>query len=400
MDFAFSPAESEFRLALRHWLVDALPIGWGETAFEPEDEDARAMFRLDWERKLHAGGWSGINWPKEYGGRGATLVERAIFAEEMARARAPEGLNIIGHNLVGTTLLRHGTEAQRQRFLPRIMSSDDVWCQGFSEPNAGSDLASVRTRAERVGDKFVINGQKIWTSFAQYSQWCFALVRTDPDAAKHKGLSFLLIDMASPGISIRPLRQISGEYEFNETFFDNVEVPVENIVGDINGGWKIAMTTLAFERGPEDALGRQIRFKQELDTLLQTLVTQKRGSRSAIDNPAIRQQLARSITEVEVMRLNSLRTFSKYLNGEERGPDASLIKLYWSHAAQRLYETALDALGPLAPLGGGDADAAAAGRFQLSYLQSKAFTIYSGSSEIQRNIIGERMLGLPKHEVR
>lgn len=396
MDFAYTPAEDEFRRALRTWLVDALPRGWGETVFEPEDEDERARFRLDWERKLHGGGWSGLNWPKDYGGRGATLVERAIFAEEMARAGAPEGLNIIGHNLVATTLLHHGTESQKKRFLPGIMSSDEVWCQGFSEPDAGSDLASVRTRAERRGDVFIVNGQKIWTSFAQYSHWCFALVRTDPDAPKHKGLSFLLIDMASPGITIRPLRQISGESEFNETFFDDVEVPVENIVGEINDGWRIAMTTLAYERGPEDALGRQIRFKQELDRLLATLIGKKRGGDHAIDDAETRQKLARSITEVEVMRLNSLRTFSKYLNGEERGPDASLIKLYWSHAAQRLYETALDALGPLAPLGGADRHAAGGGRFQLSWLQSKAFTIYSGSSEIQRNIIGERMLGLPR----
>jgi alkylation response protein AidB-like acyl-CoA dehydrogenase len=394
MDFAYAPAEEEFRSELRRWLARALPQGWGETVFEPEEEDERAHFRLDWERKLHAGGWSGINWPTEYGGRGATLVERAIFAEELARARAPEGLNIIGHNLVATTLLHHGTEAQKLRFLPKIMASDEVWCQGFSEPNAGSDLASVRTRAERRGDKFIVNGQKIWTSYAQYSHWCFALVRTDPDLPKHKGLSFLLIDMTSPGISIRPLRQISGESEFNETFFDDVEVPVENIVGEINDGWRIAMTTLAYERGPEDALGRQIRFKQELDRLLAVLTLQKRAQGHAIDDAETRQKLARSITEVEVMRLNALRSFSKYLNGEDRGPDASLIKLYWSHAAQRMYETALDALGPIAPLAG--ADAAGAGRFPLSWLQSKAFTIYSGSSEIQRNIIGERMLGLPR----
>ncbi len=396
MDFTYSPAETEFRMSLRNWLADALPAGWGDTVFEPEDEDERAMFRLDWERKLHAGGWSGINWPKEYGGRGATLIERGIVAEEMARARAPEGINIIGHNLAGTTILRHGTEAQKKRFLPKIISSDEVWCQGFSEPNAGSDLASVRTRAERRGDTFIVNGQKIWTSFAQYSDWCFALVRTDPDVPKHKGLSFLLIDMKSPGISIRPLRQISGEREFNETFFDDVEVPAENVVGEVNDGWRIAMTTLAYERGPEDALGRQIRFKQELDKLLTTVASQKRGNGTAVDEVHTRQALARSITEVEVMRLNSLRTFSKYLNGEDRGPDASMLKLYWSHAAQKMYETALDALGPLAPLSGSDPQTAGGGRFQLSYLQSKAFTIYSGSSEIQRNIIGERMLGLPR----
>ena len=394
MDFTYTPAEESFRNELRAWLADALPAGWGETVFEPENEDERARFRLAWERKLFEGGWSGINWPVEYGGRGATLIERGIFAEEMARARTPEGLNIIGHNLAGPTILRHGTDAQKRRFLPTIISSDEVWCQGFSEPNAGSDLASVRTRAERRGDKFIVNGQKIWTSFAQYSDWCFALVRTDTEAPKHKGLSFLLIDMKSHGISIRPLRQISGESEFNETFFDDVEVPVENVVGDINGGWKIAMTTLAYERGPEDALGRQVRFKQEIDTLLRTLSEAPRGARSAIEDPVIRQNLARSIIEVEVMRLSSLRAFSKYLRGEERGADASVLKLYWSHAAQNMYETAMDALGPLAPLSGGEA--AAGGRFQLSWLQSKAFTIYSGSSEIQRNIIGERMLGLPR----
>lgn len=396
MDFNYSPEEVQFRKDLRSWLVGALPDGWGETVFEPEDEDERAMFRLEWERKLHSGGWSGINWPTEYGGRGATLIERAIFAEEMARVRAPEGLNIIGHNLAGTTILRHGSEAQKKRFLPKIISSEEVWCQGFSEPNAGSDLASVRTRAERRGDKFIVNGQKIWTSFAQYSQWCFALVRTDPDAPKHKGLSFLLIDMASPGISIRPLRQISGECEFNETFFDDVEVPVENIVGDINDGWRIAMTTLAYERGPEDALGRQIRFKQELMKLIETAETTRRGDGVIVDDPVVRQKLARSITEVEIMRLNAVRTFSKYLNGEERGPDASIIKLYWSHAAQNMYESAMDILGPTAPLSAPDPLSAAGGRFQLSFLQSKAFTIYSGSSEIQRNIIGERMLGLPR----
>ena len=396
MDFNYTPAEQEFRAALRNWLADALPKGWGDTVFEPEGEEERAMFRLAWERKLHAGGWAGINWPKEYGGRGATLIERAIFAEEMARARAPEGINIIGHNLVGTTLLRHGTEVQKQRFLPKILSSEEVWCQGFSEPSAGSDLASVRTKAELRGDKFVVNGQKIWTSYAQYSHWCFALVRTDPNALKHKGLSFLLIDMKSPGISIRPLKQISGENEFNETFFDDVEVPAENIVGEINGGWTIAMTTLAFERGPEDALARQVRFRQELDTLLLSAASLKRGNGRAIDDPVLRQKLAKSIIEVELMRLNSTRAFSKYLNGDDRGSDASLIKLYWSHAAQRMYETALDVLGPLAPIAGGDLAGVAGGRFQLSWLQSRAFSIYSGSSEIQRNIIGERVLGLPR----
>ncbi|MET0544768.1 MAG: acyl-CoA dehydrogenase [Caulobacterales bacterium] len=396
MDFSFSPEERAFRNDVRAWLTNALPTGWGETAFEPQNEHERAMFRLEWERKLYASGWAGIAWPKEYGGRGASLIEQAIFAEELARVRAPEGLNIIGRNLAGPTLMHFGTEAQKKRYLPKILSTEEVWCQGFSEPNAGSDLAAVRTKAERDGDHFIVNGQKIWTSFAQYAQWCFALVRTDASAPKHQGLSFILIDMKSPGVSIRPLKQISGESEFNETFFDNVRVPIANLVGELNSGWKIAMTTLAYERGPEDALARQIRFKQELDQLIQTAVTLKRGKGYAIDSDALRQKLGRSIIDVELMRLNSLRSFSKYTNGSPLSADSSFIKLFWSHAAQNMCEAALETLGPLAPLAEGDPAAVADGRFQMSYLQSKAFSIYSGSSEIQRNIIGERMLGLPR----
>jgi alkylation response protein AidB-like acyl-CoA dehydrogenase len=396
MDFSFSADDLKFRDELRDWLRDNLPQGWGTTVFEPEDEDENANFRLEWERKLFRGGWNGIAWPKKYGGRGATLIEQGIFAEEMARAKAPEGLNIIGRNLVATTLLHHGTEAQRERYLPKIISGEEVWCQGFSEPNAGSDLAAVRCRAVREGDHFVVNGQKTWTSFAQYAQWCILLVRTDPSLPKHKGISFLLVDMRTPGITIRPLKQISGESEFNETFLDDVRVPVENLVGDLNGGWKIAMTTLAYERGPEDALGRQIRFKQELDQLLQTATQLRRGARTAIEDPALRQKLARSIVEIEVMRLNCLRSFSKALKGAPRGPEASINKLYWSHATQTMYETALETLGPLAALAGHDPHAAGGGRFQLGFLRSRAFTIYSGSSEIQRNIIAERLLGLPK----
>ena len=396
MDFNYSPQEEEFRASLRSWLADALPKGWGETVFEPEDEDGRAHFRIEWERTLYRGGWSCIHWPKEFGGREASQVEQAIYAEELARARVPEGINIIGRNLAGSTLLEHGTPGQKQRYLPRIASCEEVWCQGFSEPGAGSDLAAVRTRAELDGDHFVVNGQKVWTSFAQYAHWCFALVRTDPDVRKHAGLTFLLIDMKSPGVSTRPLKQISGENEFNETFFDNVRVPVANVVGEVNGGWKIAMTTLAHERGPEDALGRQIRFKQELDQLVATLAVLTRDGKPLIEDPVIRQGLGQSVIELELMRLTALRQLSRYEKGIARGAEASANKLYWSHAAQNMFERAIDALGPLATLSGKDPLAVAGGRFQLSYLQSRAFSIYSGSSEIQRNIIGERILGLPK----
>ena len=396
MDFTYSPGDLAFRDELRTWIAANLPKGWGQTVFEPEDEDECAHFKLEWERKLYRGGWNGIAWPKKYGGRGASLIEQAIFAEEMARANAPEGLNIIGRNLVATTLFHHGTEEQRQRYLPKIIAGEEVWCQGFSEPNAGSDLASIRCRAEREGAHFVVNGQKIWTSFAQYAQWCILLVRTDTTLPKHQGISFLLVDMRTPGITIRPLRQISGECEFNETFFDDVRVPAGNLVGDLNGGWKIAMTTLAYERGPEDSLGRQIRFKQDLDKLLETASTMTRGDKPVLDDAALRQKLAKSIVDIEVMRLMCLRSFSKALKGTPRGPDSSINKLYWSQVTQSFYETALDTLGPLAPLDGRDPLSPSSGRFQLGFLRSKAFTIYSGSSEIQRNIIAERVLGLPR----
>ena len=396
MDFSYTPEEERFRAEARSWIRANLPPGWGRTVHESEDEDERYRFRLEWEKKLFAGGWAGLAWPREYGGRGATLVEQAILAEELASAGAPEGLNIIGRNLTAPTLMHHGTEAQRRRFLPKILSGEEVWCQGFSEPGAGSDLAAVRTTAIQDGDHFVVNGQKVWTSFAQYAQWCFMLVRTDPAAPKHKGISFLLVDMRTPGITVRPLRQISGESEFNETFFDNVRVPVENLVGPINEGWRIAMTTLAHERGPEDALARQIRFERELGQLLDVAATQKRGNRTAADEPALRQKLATSVIEIELMRLNCLRSFSRMIAGKPLGPESSFQKLYWSHVAQRMYETALETLGPTAPLAKGDPAAAKRGVFQMSYLQSRAFTIYSGTSEIQRNIIAERVLGMPK----
>ncbi|WP_374414011.1 acyl-CoA dehydrogenase [Novosphingobium colocasiae] len=396
MDFNYTPAEEQFRMELRAFLAKALPEGWGETVFLPEDEDEQAIFRLDWERKLYEGGWSCIGWPKEYGGRDATLSERAIFAEELARARAPELINIIGQNLAGHTIIHHGTPEQKARFLPGIISSREVWCQGFSEPNAGSDLASIKTRAELKGDKFIVNGQKIWTSYAQHSQWCLALVRTSNEGPRHKGISLLLIDMRSPGITLRPLRQISGENEFNETFFDDVEVPVENLLGPINEGWRITMTTLSYERGPEDALGRQVRIKQELDTLIAKTTELRNDGKRLIDDPLVRQKLGRSIAEVEIIRLNCLRALSRYLAGEDRGSDASILKLFWSEVGVRMSETAMDVLGPLATLNGDDPLAVGSGRWLTSWLQSKAFTIYAGSSEIQRNIIGERVLGLPR----
>jgi alkylation response protein AidB-like acyl-CoA dehydrogenase len=308
-------------------------------------------------------------------------------------------LNIVGRNLAGPTIIHHGTPAQKERFLPPILSGEEVWCQGFSEPNSGSDLASLRCRAELKGDTFVVNGQKVWTSFAQYAQWCFLLCRTDTTVAKHKGISFLLVDMRSPGITVRPLVQINGDTEFSEVFFDNVEVPAENLVGAMNAGWSIAMTTLTFERGPEEALYRQVRFKYDLDRLIEFARTTKRGGKLISEDPVARQKIATVAMEVELLRLNILRAFSKVLNGKELGPEASFTKLYWSHMWQRMAELAVELQGPSAPLAAGDPAALDGGSAQFNWLSSKASSIYSGTSEIQRNIIGERVLGLPKEPV-
>jgi alkylation response protein AidB-like acyl-CoA dehydrogenase len=396
MDFRDTPEQAAFRKEVRRWLEQNLPAGWGTTVHEPDDEDERAKLRLDWEKKLYQGGWSGVAWPKEYGGRGATQVENAIFLEEMARADAPEGINIIGRNLAGPTLMAHGTEAQKKRFLPPILKGEEVWCQGFSEPNSGSDLASVRCKIVRDGDHYIVNGQKIWTSFAQYSQWCFLLGRTDPNVAKHRGLSFLLIDMKTPGITIRPLVQITGESEFNETFFDDVRVPVENLVGEPGQGWQIAMTTLRYERGPEESMPRRVRFQRDLDRMIDLAQATHRDGKPVASDPVIRQKIAASYIDLELMRLSGMRALSRVAKGEELGPEASINKLYWSHMYQRMMETGVEVAGAASALAPGDADAPAKGLFPQRFLASRAMTIYSGSSEIQRNIIAERVLGLPK----
>lgn len=395
MDFKYSDSEEHFRAEARDWLARNLPEGWGPRSREPDTDDARAALRLDWEHRLYRGGWGGISWPKEFGGRGGTLVEQAIFLEESARANAPEGLNGIGRNLAGPVILAHGTRAQKERFLPPLIAGEEIWCQGFSEPNAGSDLASLRCRATLEGAHFSVNGQKIWTSYAQYAQWCILLARTDATQQKHRGISFLLVDMRSPGVTVRPITRINGKAGFSEVFFDDVKVPVDNLVGELNEGWKIAMSTLTFERGAGDAIARQVRFRYVIDLMIDLAKSEIRtGAGPAIDDPVTRQQLARSWIEVEIMRLICLRGFSRYINGKEPGPEATTTKLYWSHVHQRMMETAMDLQGPMATLI--EADAYAGGALQDEYLWSKASTIYSGTSEIQRNIIAERALGLPR----
>jgi alkylation response protein AidB-like acyl-CoA dehydrogenase len=389
MDLRFSPEDEQYRVKLRTWLEENLPA-----EPRPTEQDAEFAYRRDWQRQLYAGGWVGINWPKEYGGQGATLIQQAIYAQEMTRAKAPQPANGLGLSIVGPTLMHHGSEEQKKRFIPKILSGEEIWCQGFSEPNSGSDLASLQTKAVLDGDDFVVNGQKIWTSLGQYADWCILLVRTDPGAPKHRGISYLLVDMHSPGITVRPLKQITGNSEFNETFFDNVRVPKQNLVGELNEGWRIAMTTLTYERGIS-SLATQVRIKQHLDAMIDyARTTQKNGATLAQD-PMLRQQLARAYIGVEIMLLNLYRGITTRLRGKPAGPEASLDKLYWSELDKWMQELGMELQGPYSQLME-ESKYAVPGNWQYNFLRSRAGTIYSGTSEIQKNIIGERVLGLPK----
>jgi alkylation response protein AidB-like acyl-CoA dehydrogenase len=389
MDLRFSPEDEQYRVKLRTWLEENLPA-----EPRPTEQDAEFAYRRTWQRQLYAGGWVGINWPKEYGGQGATLIQQAIYAQEMTRAKAPQPANGLGIGIVGPTLMHHGTEEQKKRFIPKILSGEEIWCQGFSEPNSGSDLASLQTKAVLDGDDFVVNGQKIWTSLGQYADWCILLVRTDPNAPKHRGISYLLVDMHSPGITVRPLKQITGNSEFNETFFDNVRVPKQNLVGDLNEGWRIAMTTLTYERGIS-SLATQVRIKQHLDAMIDYARTTRKNGATLAQDPMLRQQLARAYIGVEIMLLNLYRGITTRLRGKPAGPEASLDKLYWSELDKWMQELGMDLQGPYSQLME-ESKYAVPGNWQYNFLRSRAGTIYSGTSEIQKNIIGERVLGLPK----
>jgi len=389
MDLRFSPEDEQYRQKLRAWLEAHVP-----QARPPKDQDAEFAYRRAWQRQLYAGGLVGINWPKEYGGQGATLIQQAIYAQEMARARAPQPANGLGISIVGPTLIHHGTEEQKKRYIPKILNADEIWCQGFSEPNSGSDLASLQTKAVLDGDDFVVNGQKIWTSMGQYADWCILLVRTDSNAPKHRGISFLLVDMRSPGITVRPLKQITGNSEFNETFFDNVRVPKQNLVGALNEGWRVAMTTLTYERGIS-SLATQVRIKQQLDAMVDYARTSRRNGHTLSQDPVLRQSLATAHIRVEIMLLNLYRGITSRLRGQPPGPEASLDKLYWSEMDKWMQELGMELQGPYSQLMH-DSKHAIPGDWQYNFLRSRAGTIYSGTSEIQKNIIGERVLGLPK----
>jgi alkylation response protein AidB-like acyl-CoA dehydrogenase len=396
MDFSFTPEQETFRQELRTWLIANVPPEASQLRhLQPQASSEDLQFLKAWQKKVYDGGWAGVSWPKEYGGRGASLVERMIFDQEMAAHQAPGLLNVLGLEIVGPTLIVHGTEAQKKAHLPKILSGEEIWCQGFSEPNSGSDLGSLRTRAVDQGDYFVVTGQKVWTSLASYGDWCQLLVRTNPDAPKHQGISCLLVDLKSPGISVRPLRTLTGDSEFNEVFFEDVKVPKVNLLGEKDQGWRIIITSLMFER---QGLGFYFTFAQKRyyeDVREQARQSLRYGS-PVVADPQVRQKMAQAYIDCELLKLNNYRALTRLLRGNSPGPEGSVPKLQWAEMNQRLQELAVEIQGSYGQLYQGEEKAQHGGYWQYGFLRSRANSIEGGTSEIQRNIIAERVLGLPK----
>jgi alkylation response protein AidB-like acyl-CoA dehydrogenase len=382
VDLSFSDRERAFAAEARAWLATHLgPVP------EFADLDQEVAWGREWQARLAADRWVGIYWPAEFGGRGATPVEVALFNMEYARAGAPQPVNRVGINLAGPTLLAHGTDDQRRRWLPSILDATEIWCQLFSEPDAGSDLASLATRAEPVTaadgrEGWALTGQKVWTSYATFARWGICLARTDPDAPRHRGISYLVVDMTAPGIEVRPLVQMTGEAEFNEVFLDGVFVPTEHLVGGLNAGWAVANTTLAHERGTNFPFKEQVVHEVFLDAL-----HREAAARGTLDDPEVADALVRAQIELRVLRLHNWRTLTRLARGEEPGPESSWIKLAWTDMTQHLSAAALEVLGD---------DGQLAGPWARQYLWSQAASIAGGTSEVQRSIIGERILGLPR----
>ena len=390
MDLRFSDEDEAFRTEARVWLERELtgPFAAVRGRGGPGDEHALFEARFAWEQRLGAAGWTCVGWPREHGGRGLSLTRQVIWFEEYARARGPGRLGHIGEGLAGPTILAFGDDDQKRRFLPGIVSGTELWSQGYSEPDAGSDLANVSTRAERDGDEWVVTGQKVWTSLAHWAHWCFVLARTDRDAPKHRGLSYLLVPLHQDGVEIRPIRQVTGDSEFNEVFFDGARTSRANVVGGVDNGWKVAMGTLAFERGAS-TLGQQLHFENELAAIVDVARTSGR-----IDEPALRQRLVAAWAGLRIMRWNVLRMLSR-MRGPELPREAMIGKLYWATWHRDLGNLAMDVLGPHAELAEAGTEAYELTPFQRLFLFTRSDTIYAGSNQIQRNIIGERALGLP-----
>jgi len=405
VELAYAPQDEAFRAEIRAWLKENLPKGWFDPNFEMSAEE-RKKFNDEWPEKLFKGGWICATWPKEYGGKGLTTMQGVVLSEEFANARAPMRADFFGDTLVGPTILQWGTEEQKKEFLPKILSGQVRWCQGFSEPNSGSDLASLKTSAILDGDEWVINGQKVWTTQGHHANYCFLLTRTDPDAPKHKGISYLLVPMDQPGVEVRGIVQPDGTAEFCEVFFTNARCPKDNVVGGVNNGWQVANSTLAFERGTSATTGYR-RFEEEYNIIV---AAAKRNG--AINDPVIRQRLMKFYAKIHILRFHGLRSLSATLNNSRDLSVAAIgafNKMYWSEMHKEAMELGLDIYGPEAMLVdcGGDGSWPGTARerrrpgYPVSAMMSAFFfsrseTIWGGTSQIQRNIVGERVLGLPK----
>jgi alkylation response protein AidB-like acyl-CoA dehydrogenase len=387
MDFTYPPEAEAFRAEIRAWLDEHLTDdlrtgGLGESL---EFDDARLARHRAWNRLLADARFAAIAWPAEWGGRGAGVMEQVVYAEEMHRAHAPGTLNPLGLSNIAPAIIEHGTEAQKRELLPRMLRGDDIWCQGFSEPNAGSDLASLRTSAVRDGDSWIVNGQKTWNTLGNLANWCELLVRTDPNVPKHKGITCLLFDMTLPGVEVRPLTTITGEKEFNEIFFTDARVPVSSTLGPVNEGWRVAITTLAYERGTVAKLhlGTRAKIQRLIDDARHTSIG---GGRTAVDDPVLRERLARVYLEGELLKLISERALSAELHGRSMGPEGSIAKLLWSETEQHITEVAADVLGP----------DALQGSWARDRVYSRALTIAGGTTQVNKNIVAQRILGLPR----
>jgi alkylation response protein AidB-like acyl-CoA dehydrogenase len=393
MDFTYTPEQEAYRMEVQRWLEANQPPPL--TAEEKERADENFLWeRLKaWHKKLHAGGWAGITWPKEYGGRGATFVEQLIFQQELGRLKLPIGCNVLGVIITGPALMQWGTEAQKQRYLEKIISADEIWCEGMSEPSAGSDLAALQTRASLDGDYFIVNGQKVWTTIAHRSHFCQLFVRTDPEVPKHKGMSCLLVDMHSPGINVRPLKQITGESEFNEIFFDDVRVPKENLLGPLNQGWQVLVSSLMHERfGIGETIGGS---EQTLAQLVEIARGTLVDGHTAAEDDEIRQALAQFAIEAAAKRYNGLRALTRRLKGQLPGPESSIGKLVSTELTQRMIKFSARLLGEFAMLER-RSPFVPDGDWLRRTLYSESMTIAGGSSAVQKNMIGERILHLPK----
>ncbi|HUZ10924.1 MAG TPA: acyl-CoA dehydrogenase family protein [Acidimicrobiales bacterium] len=388
MDFRDSSEDAAFREEVRDWLADHLVGEFRENRGRgaPVSDDAFDL-RREWERELGRGGWLGLGYPVAYGGRGASVGQQIIFTHECAKARAPYRVSVQGSEMLGPCLVEFGTEEQKRRFLPGIVSGDSLWCQGFSEPDAGSDLPSVRTRAVRDGDEWVVTGQKVWTTMGHYCDWIYAVVRTDPAGVRTEGLSILLVDMRQPGVVTRPIRNIANGREFDETFFDGARTSLDNVLGPVDGGFRVAMAVLGFERGTA-VLPYQMMFEQEMDEVI--ALARRRG---ASTDPVMRQRLADAWIGLQVLRYNNYRKLTALMNNGLLGPESSFSKLYWASWHQRLSNLEMELMGPASELVGENYEL---NLMQRSFLVSRAETIYGGTNEIHRNTIGERVLGLPR----